>query len=156
MGRRYEGAPSGEGMRIAIVTAKFNGDITDRMLQGARATLRAHGVADQHVDEAFVPGSFELPLAASSLASTGRYDAVICLGAVIKGGTDHDIYIATQAAQGIGRVALDTGVPVIFGVITPNTLEQALERAGGRVNKGAEAAFTALEMADLLRQIGKG
>ncbi len=154
VGRRYEGSLSGDGLRFAIVTAKFNGDITGRMLEGARAALREHGVAGDCVDEAAAPGAFELPLVARILAETGRYHAIICIGAVIKGDTSHDVYIAGQAAAGIQRAALDTGVPVIFGVITPDTMEQAIERAGGKVNKGYEAALTAIEMANLLRDAG--
>ena len=156
LAKRFVGSAAGAGLRIAIVTAKFNADITDRMLAGARETLRAHGVADDDVDEAAVPGSFELPLIAHRLAASGRYDAVICLGAVIKGATSHDVYISTGTAAGLQRAALDTGVPVVFGVITPNTHEQAMERAGGRTNKGSEAALTAIEMATLLHQIAPG
>ncbi|HWO94285.1 MAG TPA: 6,7-dimethyl-8-ribityllumazine synthase [Dehalococcoidia bacterium] len=153
MGRRFEASLSGEGLRLAIVVARFNALVTERLLEGAREGLRRHGVRDEDVDEAFVPGSFELPLAARKLAATGRYDAVICLGAVIRGETTHDQYISSQAAAGIQRVALDCAVPVVFGVLTPNTLEQAFDRAGGKSNKGHEAAVTAIEMANLLRAI---
>ncbi len=154
MGKRYEGSPRGEGLTLAIITAKFNAEITGRLLEGARAALRAHGVDDDHIDEAAVPGAFELPLAARRMAQTGRYDAIICLGAVIKGATQHNTYISHHAAGGIQRVGLDTGVPVVFGVITPETTEQANERSGGRTNKGYEAALTAIEMANLLRALG--
>ena len=156
MGRRLEGSLSGDGLRFAIVTARFNAEITGPMLEGARETLRAQGVGEEQIDEAYVPGAFELPLAARRLAETGRYDAVICLGAVIQGETSHNTYIAGQAAAGIQRAALDTGVPVVFGVITPNDLVQARARAGDKLNKGSEAALTAIEMANLVRSLGPG
>lgn len=153
MAERFEGTLSGAGLRIAVVTSKFRWEITQRLLTGAREALREYGVADDDVDEAFVPGAFELPLAAQRLATTRRYDAVICLGAVIKGETSHDRYISGETAAGIQRVSLDADLPVVFGVITPNTLEQAIDRAGGKINKGREAAETAISMATLLRSI---
>ena len=154
MGKTFDGSGDGAGLRMAVVTARFNADITERMRTEAREALRANGVADEDVDEAYVPGAFELPLAAKRLAETGRYDAVICIGVVIRGETSHDTYVAGQAAAGIQRAALDTGVPIIFGVITTSTREQALDRAGGRTNKGADAAATAIAMANLLRAMG--
>ena len=156
MANRFEGSSSGAGLRIAIVASRFNADITAALLRGALDTLAEKGVAPDDIDEAHVPGAFELPLIAHRMAETGRYDAVICLGAVIKGQTSHDQYIAGQAAAGIQRAAMDTGVPVVFGVITPNDREQALERAGGRINKGTEAAETAIEMATLIRAMNNG
>ena len=152
----YSGALRGEGVRVAIACGRFNDLITERLLSGARDGLLRHGVDEASITEAWVPGAFELPLAASRLAASGEYDAVICLGAVIRGATGHYEHVAGQCASGIARVALDTGVPVVFGVLTTDTIEQALERAGTKAgNKGYEAAETALEMADLLRQLPK-
>ena len=148
------GRLSGDGIRIGIAVSRFNELISERLLAGAQDCLRRHGVADDAVDVVWVPGSFELPLAARELARSGRYSAVICLGAVIRGATAHFDLVAGQAASGVARVALDTGVPAIFGVLTTETIEQALERAGSKAgNKGSEAALSALEMADLLRQL---
>ena len=150
------GALRGEGVRVAIVCGRFNDLITERLLAGARDGLLRHGVDEASITEAWVPGAFELPLAASRLAGSGDHDAVICLGAVIRGATGHYEHVAGQCAAGIARVALDTGVPVVFGVLTTETIEQALERAGTKAgNKGYESAETALEMVDLLRQLPK-
>ena len=152
----YSGSLRGEGVRVAIACGRFNDLITERLLAGARDGLLRHGVDEASITEAWVPGAFELPLAASRLASSGEYDAVICLGAVIRGETGHYDHVAGQCAAGIARVALDTGVPVVFGVLTTDTIEQALERAGTKAgNKGYESAETALEMVDLLRQLPK-
>jgi 6,7-dimethyl-8-ribityllumazine synthase len=152
----YSGNLRGEGVRVAIACGRFNDLITERLLAGARDGLLRHGVDAASITEAWVPGAFELPLAASRLASSGEYDAVICLGAVIRGATGHYEHVAGQCAAGIARVALDTGVPVVFGVLTTETIEQALERAGTKAgNKGYESAETALEMVDLLRQLPK-
>ena len=152
----YEGRPQGDGMRVAVVVSRFNEFVTDLLLEGAREKLAELGVDDGSVTLAYVPGAFELPLAAQRLAATGDQDAVVCLGAVIRGDTDHHIHVGGQAAAGCQRVQLDTGVPVGLGVLTTDTLEQALERAGGRHgNKGADAATAAVEMADLLRQLPK-
>jgi len=157
MGRELEGALSGAGLRVGIVVAKFNDLVTTRLLDGARAGLARLGVDAAAVDVAWVPGSMEIPLVARRMASGGRYDAVICLGAVIRGSTPHFDYVAAGAAQGIARAALDSGVPVIFGVLTTDTLEQALERAGSKMgNKGYDAAFAAVEMANLLRALDDG
>jgi len=152
----YSGALRGEGVRVAIACGRFNDLITERLLSGARDGLLRHGVDEASITEAWVPGAFELPLTASRLASSGEYDAVICLGAVIRGATGHYEHVAGQCAAGIARVGLDTGVPVVFGVLTTDTIEQALERAGTKAgNKGYESAETALEMVDLLRQLPK-
>jgi 6,7-dimethyl-8-ribityllumazine synthase len=152
----YSGNLRGEGVRVAIACGRFNDLITERLLAGARDGLLRHGVDEASITEAWVPGAFELPLAASRLATSGEYDAVICLGAVIRGDTGHYEHVAGQCAAGIARVALDTGVPVVFGVLTTDTIEQALERAGTKAgNKGYESAETALEMVDLLRQLPK-
>ena len=153
----YSGALRGEGVRVAIACGRFNDLITERLLAGARDGLLRHGVDESSITEAWVPGAFELPLAASRLASSGEYDAVICLGAVIRGATGHYEHVAGQCAAGIQQAQLDTGVPVVFGVLTTDTIEQAIERAGTKAgNKGFEAASTAIEMADLLRQLPKG
>ncbi|MFN8523131.1 MAG: 6,7-dimethyl-8-ribityllumazine synthase [Chloroflexota bacterium] len=145
-------APDG---RYAIVAARFNSAITELLVAGARETLRRSGVADASVDVAWVPGSFEIPLVARHLAGTGRYSAVICLGAVIRGETDHYDHVTSAATSGIARVSLDTGVPCIFGVLTTDTVEQAMNRAGIKAgNKGSEAAMAAMEMVSLLGRLG--
>ncbi|MDI6857260.1 MAG: 6,7-dimethyl-8-ribityllumazine synthase [Dehalococcoidia bacterium] len=156
MARTFEGEADGKDLTIAVVVSRFNKEITDRLLEGARDALSRQGMAER-ADIAYVPGSFELPLAALRLARTGRYDAVVCLGAVLRGETAHFEYVAGQAAAGIARVSLDTGLPVIFGVVTAETLEQALERSGGRLgNKGYDAVLAAIEMANLLKKIDSG
>ena len=150
-----KGELDGRGMRLAVVVSRFNKMLTERLLTGAQEALTKHGVDPESVDVVQVPGSFELPLAAKRLAETGRYQAVVCLGCVLRGETPHFDYVAGQAAAGIGRVGLDTGVPVAFGVVTADTLQQALDRAGGRSgNKGFDAVVTAIEMANLLKAIG--
>ena len=150
----FQGELDGAALRIAVVVSRFNEDVTSRLLAGARSAFQQHHVPEDAVDVAWVPGAFELALVARKLAESRRYDAVVCLGAVIRGETPHFEYVAGEAARGIGQVARDTGVPVTFGVITPNTLEQALERAGGKAgNKGFDAAVNAIEMANLLRQL---
>jgi 6,7-dimethyl-8-ribityllumazine synthase len=141
--------------RFAIVAGRFNDMITERLVAGCLGSLRRHGVSGEAVDVAWVPGSFELAFAAQALARTGGYAAVICLGALIRGATPHFDHIASAAASGIARVGLDTGVPTVFGVLTCDTIEQAIERAGTKAgNKGEEAALAALEMADLLPRLG--
>jgi 6,7-dimethyl-8-ribityllumazine synthase len=153
----YEGRLGGEGMRVAVAASRFNELVTDRLVAGARDALSRHGVDEASVTLVWAPGAFELPLVAQRLAESGDHDAVVCVGAVIRGSTDHYEHVASQCAAGLTRVALDTGVPVVFGVLTTETTEQALERAGGKLgNKGFEAAATAIEMADLLRQLPKG
>jgi len=153
-GTTFEGHLGGEGLSIAIVVSRFNDLVTRQLLAGAEDGLRRHGVEAEGVDVAWVPGAFEIPLTARKLAESGRYQAVICLGAVIEGETPHFEYVATQVSSGIARASLETGVPVIFGVITADSLEQALERAGGKMgNKGYEAAASAIEMANLMRAV---
>jgi 6,7-dimethyl-8-ribityllumazine synthase len=136
------------------VAARFNHFVVEHLVSGALDALKRHGVADDAVDVAWVPGSFESPLVAQRLAQSGRYVAVVCLGCVIRGDTDHYDHVAGEAARGVGQVSLKTGVPVIFGVLTCDTLEQAINRAGAKAgNKGFEAALTAIEMVNLLRQL---
>jgi 6,7-dimethyl-8-ribityllumazine synthase len=148
----FEGSLDGAGLRVAIAASRFNELIVERLLAGARDGLRRRGVADDAVDVAWAPGAFELALVAARLAGSGDYDAVITLGAVIRGATGHYDVVAGQCAAGIQRAQLDSGVPVVFGVLTTDTIEQALERAGTKAgNKGFEAAATAIEMANLLR-----
>jgi len=154
MAKEVHGRVLGSGKRIAIAVARWNSMVTKRLLSGALAALRQHGVAEEDVHVVWCPGSFELPLLVQELARSGRYDAVIALGAIVRGETPHYEYIAAQAASGIAQAALQTGVPCIFGVLTAETLAQALERAGGKHgNKGEEAARSALEMADVLAQL---
>jgi 6,7-dimethyl-8-ribityllumazine synthase len=140
--------------RFALLAARFNGSVVEGLVAGALDALRRHGVADDAVDVVRVPGSFEIPLVAQKLAAGGRYAAVVCLGAVIRGETGHYDHVAGETAGGVARVALATGIPIIFGVLTCETLEQAVNRAGAKAgNKGFEAALTAIEMVNLLRQI---
>ena len=153
----YAGAHKGRGLRFAIVVARFNSFITDRLLEGARQTLCENGVAEPELTVAHVPGSFEVPLVAKRLAASGRFDAVICLGAVIRGQTAHFDHVAGNAARGVLDAGMETGVPVIFGVLTTDTVQQARDRAGAQgENKGSEAALAALEMATLFRSIEMG
>ena len=155
--RTHEGRMSeAGGRRFAIVVARFNGIVTSKLLEGATAAFRRHGVSDDDVEVAWTPGAFEIPVAAQRLAASGAFDAVVCLGAVIRGETPHFDFVAGECARGTQRVALDTGIPCIFGVLTTETLEQALERAGGKHgNKGWEAAIAAIEMAALLDDLPK-
>ena len=154
MVRTFEGSLSGQGLSLAIVVSRFNRLVTERLLAGAQDALARQGVDQEMVDVAWVPGRMELPLVARRLAGRRRYDAIVCLGAVIRGEAPPLDYVASQAAAGLSRVALDSGVPTIFGVITANTLEQALERAGGKAgNKGYDAVVGAIEMATLLEQL---
>jgi 6,7-dimethyl-8-ribityllumazine synthase len=154
--RHLQADPAGDGLRIGIALARFNRAVTDRLLAGALEALAAHGVAEDAIDVASVPGAFELPLCAQRLAMTGRYDALVCLGAVVRGETPHFDFVAGEAATGIGAVARQYDLPVAFGVLTTDTMEQALARAGGDAgNKGYEAAVTALEMVQLLRVVHK-
>lgn len=153
----FEGRPEARGRRIAVVVARFNDFVTSRLARSAVAELAECGVRAEDVHEIRVPGAFELPLAAHAAARSGRYAAVICLGAVIRGETPHFDYVAGECARGIGRVALDTGIPVAFGVLTTDTPDQALARAGGAAgDKGRDAARVALEMADLLARVRGG
>ena len=152
--RTIEGKPTARGRRFGIVVSRFNAHVTSRLLDGALAVLRARGAADEALTVVYVPGAFELALAAQALARKGNVHAVICLGAVIRGETPHFEYVSAQAAAGIAAVARECGLPVTFGVITADTMEQALARAGaGAANKGHEAALAALEMVDALEQI---
>lgn len=154
MAATFQGELRGAGLRVALVVSRFNEPVTTRLLAGARSALERHGVREEDIDVAWVPGAFELPLVARRLAESRRYDAVACLGAIIRGETPHFDYIAAETARGIGQVAQDTGVPTVFGVLTPNTLEQAMERAGGKVgDKGYDAAVTAIEMATLMQRL---
>jgi len=144
-----------DGARFAIVAARFNAVITDALLDGAVATLTEHGVPEDHVSVVQVPGAFEIPITAKRLAASGRYEAIIALGAVVRGATPHFEYVAGECARGVSRVALAENVPVIFGVLTTDNDEQARERAGGKEgNKGCEAALAGLEMVTLLRRLG--
>ena len=150
------GDPVGEGRHIAIVVARFHEHVTAKLLEGALTGLRAHGVTEEAVDVAWVPGAFEIPLVARRLATTGAYDAVICLGAVVRGQTAHFELVSAEAARGVGEVARETGIPVIFEVLATETLAQAEDRAGGaHGNRGWDAAEAALEMADLLDRLPK-
>ena len=154
MSKSYEGTLLGEGLKFGIVVSRFNEFITARLLDGARDALSRHGVRDEDVEVARTPGSFEIPLVAKKMAESGEYSAIICLGAVIRGGTPHFEYIASEVSKGIANVGLDTGIPVIYGVITADTLEQAIERAGTKMgNAGSQAAESAIEMANLVRSI---
>lgn len=151
----FEGMLLGKGLKFGVVVSRFNEFITKKLLEGAQDALLRHGVSEDDIDTAWVPGSFEIPLVAKKLAETKRYDAVICLGAVIRGATPHFEYIAAEVTKGIALTALESGLPVSYGIITADTLEQAIERAGTKAgNKGFDAAVTAIEMANLLKNIG--
>ncbi|HWE55368.1 MAG TPA: 6,7-dimethyl-8-ribityllumazine synthase [Acidimicrobiales bacterium] len=153
---QFEGTLSGRGMKVAIVASRFNDTITNRLVDGATDGLRRHGVDPDAIDVAWAPGAFELPLVAARLANSGRYDAVITLGAVIRGATGHYDFVAGQCAAGVQRASMDSDVPVVFGVLTTDTIEQAIERSGTKAgNKGFESAATAIEMANLLAALPK-
>lgn len=155
MSKQYEGMLIGKGLKFGVVVSRFNEVITSRLLEGAKDALFRHGVEKDDIDVAWTPGSLEIPLIAKKLAETKKYNAIICLGAVIRGGTPHFEYVAAEVNRGIARVSLDTGLPVIQGIITADTLEQAIERAGAKEgNRGFVAATSAIEMANLLRSIG--
>lgn len=150
MTKMYEGKLIGTGLRFGIVVGRFNEFITSRLLSGALDALKRHGVEDTDVEVAWVPGAFELPVITKKMAESGKYDAVITLGTVIRGATPHFDYVCNEAAKGVAAVALQTGVPTIFGVLTTDTIEQAVERAGTKAgNKGWESAASAIEMANL-------
>lgn len=154
MSKQFEGNLVGEGLKFALVVSRFNEFITSKLLDGTRDALSRHGVKMEDVDIAWAPGSFEIPLVAKKLAQTGNYNAVICLGAVIRGGTPHFDYIAAEVSKGVASVGLEVGVPITFGVITADTLEQAIERAGTKMgNIGFNAAVNAIEMANLLKAL---
>ncbi|MBJ8260634.1 6,7-dimethyl-8-ribityllumazine synthase [Staphylococcus pseudintermedius] len=151
---KFEGQLNGKGLKIGVVVSRFNDLITGRLLDGAQDALRRHQVAEDSIDVAYVPGAFELPIVAKKMAQTGKYDAVVTLGCVIRGATSHYDYVCNEAAKGIAKASDDTGVPVIFGVLTTENIEQAIERAVQKPgNKGAESAVGAIEMANLLRQM---
>ena len=154
MAKHYEGLLLGKGLKFAVLVSRFNELITTRLLEGARDALLRHGVDEGDIDIAWCPGCLEIPVISKKLAQSGKYDAVICLGAVIRGGTPHFEYVASEVNRGIGRVSLDTGLPVIQGIITADTLEQAIQRAGTKEgNKGFVAAVSAIEMANLIKAI---
>jgi 6,7-dimethyl-8-ribityllumazine synthase len=152
--KKYEGELQAKGLKFAIITSRFNEFITAKLLDGAIDALLRHGASEQNIDIIKVPGSFEIPLTAKILAQKKSYDAIICLGTIIRGATPHFEYIAAEAAKGIATASLDTGVPIAFGVLTTDTIEQAVERAGSKSgNKGWDAALVAIEMAQLLKKV---
>ena len=154
MPHEVEGSLQGQSLRIAVVASRFNQPVTERLLQGALDTLRAHGVADEDTTVVWVPGSFEIPLVARKLATSGRYQAIVCLGAVVKKETAHFEYVAAEAARGVADVGRETGVPTMFGILTTYDNQQALARAGGvQGNRGADAAEAAIRMANLMQQL---
>jgi len=154
MTKIYEGKLIGRGLRFGLVAGRFNEFITTKLVDGALDALKRHEVAGEDIEIAWVPGAFEIPLVARRLALKQKYDAVICLGAVIRGATPHFDYVAGEVSKGIAKVSLETGIPVIFGIITADTIEQAVERAGTKAgNKGWNAAVTGIEMANLLRNL---
>ena len=156
MSTTYEGKLLAEELRFGIVASRFNDLITRRLLAGALDALARHGAEEEQVDVAWVPGAFELPLVAQRMAQSGRYHAVICLAAIIRGATPHFEYVAAEAAKGIAKVSLDSGLPVIYGVVTADSIEQAIERAGTKSgNRGFDAARSAIEMANLMRLLPK-
>jgi 6,7-dimethyl-8-ribityllumazine synthase len=155
MSKTYEGNLIGKGLKFGVVVSRFNEFFSTKLLEGAKDALLRHGVVETDIEVAWTPGSFEMPLIAQKMAESKKYNAIICLGAVIRGGTPHFDYIASEVAKGIAHVGLHTGVPVIFGVITADTLEQAIERSGTKDgNKGFDAAVSAIEMANLVKGMG--
>ena len=153
--RTLEGKMIAKGIRIGIVVSRFNEFITSKLLGGAMDGLLRHDVSEDNVDVAWVPGAFEIPLIASKMAGSGKYDAVICLGAVIRGSTSHYDYVCNEVSKGIASVSLQTGIPVMFGIVTTENIEQAIERAGTKAgNKGYDCALGAIEMVNLIREIG--
>lgn len=155
MPKMYEGQLVADGLKFGIVAARFNEFITNKLLSGALDALKRHGVKDEDIAVAWVPGAFEIPLVAKKMAESGNYDAVICVGAVIRGSTPHFDYVASEVSKGVAQIGMSTNVPAIFGVITTENIEQAIERAGTKAgNKGFEAAESAIEMANLLRCMG--
>ena len=154
MSQHFEGMLLGKGLKFGLVVSRFNEFLTKKLFEGAQDALLRHGVDQEDIEVAWVPGSFEIPLVAKKLAETKRFDAVICLGAVVRGGTPHFEYIAAEVTKGIAKVGLDAGLPVIYGVLTADTLEQAIERAGTKMgNRGFDAAVEAIEMANLIKSI---
>ena len=156
MMRTLEGKLVAEGMKVGIVAARFNEFITNKLLGGALDGLTRHDVREEDIEVAWVPGAFEIPLIAAKMAKSGKYDAVICLGAVIRGSTSHYDYVCNEVSKGIAAVSLETGVPVLFGVLTTENIEQAIERAGTKAgNKGYDCALSAVEMVNLIREMEK-
>ena len=154
MSNVIEGNLDAAGFKFALVVSRFNSFICDRLLEGALDTLKRHGAKDVDLTIVKVPGAFEIPLLAKKLASTGKYDALICLGAVIRGGTPHFEYVSSEVTKGVASASLDTGVPISFGVLTTDSVEQAIERAGTKAgNKGCEAAMSAIEMVNLFKAL---
>lgn len=154
MKQMYEGNLVGTGLKVAIVVSRFNEFITNKLLGGAEDALKRHGVDEADIAVAWVPGAFEIPLAAKKLAESGKYDAVITLGTVIRGATPHFEYVSSEVAKGVAAISMQTGLPVIFGVLTTDTIEQAIERAGTKAgNKGWDAAVGAIEMANLFKEM---
>lgn len=154
MGKTFEGSLVGSDLKIGIVVARFNDFITSKLLEGAEGTLKRHGVKEANIDIAWVPGAFEIPVAAGKMAAKDEYDAVVTLGAVIRGSTPHFDYVCGEAAKGVSNAAIQSGKPVIFGVLTTETIEQAIERAGTKAgNKGSEAATAAIETANVIREL---
>lgn len=152
----YEGHLIGRGLKFGLVVGRFNEFITNKLYSGAMDALKRHGVEEQDIEVAWVPGAFEIPVVASHMVSGKRYDAVICLGAVIRGATPHFDYVAAEVSKGVAKVGLESGVPTIFGVITADSIEQAIERAGTKAgNKGWDAAVTAIEMVNLIKDISR-
>jgi 6,7-dimethyl-8-ribityllumazine synthase len=152
MKKVYQGTLLAEGLKFGLIVSRFNEFISGRLLEGAQDALLRHGAREDDIEIAWTPGSFEIPLIAKKMAESGRYHAVICLGAIIRGGTPHFDYVAAEASKGVAKVSLDTGVPVIFGVITADALEQAIERAGTKAgNMGFKAAMSGIEMANLIK-----
>lgn len=150
----FEGDLIGQGLKVGIVVSRFNELLSSKLLSGAMDALTRHGVAEKDVDVAWVPGAFEIPLVAKRMAGSGRYDAVLALGVVIRGGTPHFEYVAAEVSKGVAKASLDTGVPVIFGVVTADTIDQAVERSGTKAgNKGWDAALAGIEMAKLLAAV---
>ena len=154
MANIIEGYISGKNLKFGIVAARFNEFIVSKLVGGALDTLHRHEAADSDIDVAWVPGAFEIPIAAKKMAESGKYDAVLCLGAVIRGSTTHYDYVCSEVSKGVAQIGLQTGVPTIFGVVTTENIEQAIERAGTKAgNKGADAAMAAMEMASLLGKL---
>lgn len=152
----YEGKLVSENLKFGIVAGRFNEFIVSKLISGALDALKRHGCKEENIEMAWVPGAFEIPLAAKKMASSKKYDAIICLGAVIRGATPHFDFVATEASKGVAQTSLETGCPVIFGVLTTDSIEQAIERAGTKSgNKGFDAAVTAIEMANLLKEMAK-
>ena len=153
--RTFEGKFDGKGVKIGIVAGRFNEFITSKLVGGALDVLKRNDVSEENIDIAWVPGAFEIPLITKKLANTGKYDAIITLGAVIKGSTPHFDYVCAEVSKGVAQISLQTDLPVIFGVLTTNNIEEAIERAGTKAgNKGADAAFSAIEMINLIKEIG--